>query len=96
VAAGSRDRRRHAEAEAGRREKGAEAAIRNRVEAVVLGLLFLGIAAVLAWPQWPQPDRVTLENFDRINDGMSRTEVEAILGPQGTTRVGRSLSVFLL
>jgi hypothetical protein len=32
---------------------------------------------------WPRADRVTRENFDRIREGMTRTEVEAILGPPG-------------
>jgi hypothetical protein len=57
-----------------------------------------GLAVVVAagvvvlWPQ-PQPSsRVTRENFDRIHDGMSRAEVEAILGPRGDyrTRLGES------
>jgi hypothetical protein len=38
----------------------------------------------------PEPSRITRENFDRITPGMSRTEVEAILGPPGDyrTRLG--------
>jgi hypothetical protein len=63
--------------------------MRNRVDAVILGLLVLGIAAVLAWPQ-PDLNLVTQENFDRISDGMSRAEVEAILGPPGDYTTGRS------
>jgi hypothetical protein len=62
--------------------------MRNRVDAVVLGLLVLGIAALLV--AWPQPDRVTQENFDRISDGMGRAEVEAILGPPGDYTTGPS------
>jgi hypothetical protein len=50
----------------------------RRVEALAVGLLVVGIADLLLWPQ---PSRVTRENFDRIREGMSRAEVEAILGP---------------
>jgi hypothetical protein len=32
---------------------------------------------------WPRGDRITRENCDRIQEGMSRAEVEAILGPPG-------------
>jgi hypothetical protein len=39
---------------------------------------------------WPRPDRVTRGNFDRIKNGMSRAEVEAILGPPGDYRNGPS------
>jgi hypothetical protein len=46
-----------------------------------LAVLLLAVAAFGLWP--PQPDRVTQENFDRINEGMSRADVEAILGPPG-------------
>jgi hypothetical protein len=58
--------------------------MRNRGDVVVVGLLALGIAALLAWPQ---PDRATRENFDRIRKGMSRAEVESILGPPGNYRI---------
>jgi hypothetical protein len=51
-----------------------------------------GLAVVLvaggAFVAWPRPDRVTQENFDRISEGMSRAEVEAILGPAGDYRTG--------
>jgi hypothetical protein len=57
--------------------------VQKRIEALAVGLLVVGIAALLLWPEPPEPDRVTQENFDRISDGMSRAEVEAILGPPG-------------
>jgi hypothetical protein len=57
----------------------------RRVEALAVGLLVVGIAAFL---MWPQPSRATWENFDRIRKGMSRAEVEAILGPEGDYRTG--------
>lgn len=48
---------------------------------VAAGLVLLaGIAAVVLWPR---PSRVTPENYERIRDGMTRAEVEAILGPPG-------------
>jgi hypothetical protein len=59
--------------------------MRRRIDALVVGLLVLGIAALLAWPQ---PDRVTQENFDRIRPAMTRAEVEAILGPPGDYTTG--------
>jgi hypothetical protein len=49
-------------------------------------LLALGVLALLgaaAFVLWPRPNRVTRENYDRIRKGMSRAEVEAILGPPG-------------
>jgi hypothetical protein len=39
---------------------------------------------------WPRPDRATEENFDRLQPGMSRAEVEAILGPPGDYRSGET------
>jgi hypothetical protein len=36
-------------------------------------------AAVL----WPRTEQITRQNFDRIHTGMTRTEVEAILGRPG-------------
>jgi hypothetical protein len=35
---------------------------------------------------WPRQDRIPHENFDRIRDGISLAEVEAILGPLGDYR----------
>ena len=43
----------------------------------------VGLVAVGAFVMWPRMDRITRENFDRISKGMSRAEVEAILGPPG-------------
>jgi hypothetical protein len=60
--------------------------MRNRVDVVIVGLFVLRLAALLVWPQ---PDRITQENFDRIRKGMSRAEVEAILGPPGDYRFTR-------
>jgi hypothetical protein len=54
---------------------------RKLIVAFAVGLMALvGVVAVVAWPRG---NRITRENFDRIKDGMSRAEVEAILGPPG-------------
>jgi hypothetical protein len=37
---------------------------------------------------WPRPERITRENFARLNSGMSRAEVEAILGSPGEYSTG--------
>jgi hypothetical protein len=53
---------------------------------LMAGLVVLvGLAAVVLWPP---PSRVTRENYDRIQAGMSRAEVDAILGPPGDYRTG--------
>jgi hypothetical protein len=46
-------------------------------------LLGLAVVAVGAFVLWPRKDRITRENYERIREGMSRVEVEAILGPPG-------------
>jgi hypothetical protein len=49
-------------------------------------VLLAGLAVVVAARVivlWQQPDRITRENCDRIREGMTRAEVEAILGPPG-------------
>ena len=58
---------------------------RRKLLVVLVGLVVVAAGAVVLWPQ-PQPSsRITRENFDRIKVGMSRTEVEAILGPPNLT-----------
>jgi hypothetical protein len=57
--------------------------MRRRKLRWVLAGLTVALVAVWAFVLWPRPDRVTQENFDRIAEGMSRAEVEAILGPPG-------------
>src|SRR5690349_20867928 len=55
----------------------------------LLGLLaLLAVIAATAVALWPQPDRITFENCDRITEGMSRAEVYAILGSPGDYRTG--------
>ena len=47
--------------------------------AMAVGLVASIVAA--AFVLWPQPDRITRENYDRIERGMSMAEVGTILGP---------------
>jgi hypothetical protein len=44
-------------------------------------LVAVGVVAL-----WPQPERITRENFNCVQTGMSRADVEAILGPPGDYR----------
>jgi hypothetical protein len=57
--------------------------MRRRTLLVAVAGLAVVVAAVVVvvWPS--QPNRITQENCDRIKEGMSRAEVEAILGPPG-------------
>jgi hypothetical protein len=59
---------------------------RKLLAAKVAGLAVL--VAVGAFALWPRADRITRENFDRIQNGMSQAEVEAVLGPPGDYRSG--------
>jgi hypothetical protein len=61
--------------------------MRKRKLLVVLAALAVVVAAG-AVVLWPRPERVTKENYDRIRAGMTRAEVEAILGPPGDYRTG--------
>jgi hypothetical protein len=68
--------------------------MRRRTLLVVLAGLAVVIAAgaVVLWPQ-TEPNRITSENCDRIKEGMSRAEVETILGPPGDYRTGPTQGV---
>lgn len=48
-----------------------------------VGLIVVALVAAGALVLWPRSSRVTRENFRLIRVGMSRAEVEAILGPPG-------------
>jgi hypothetical protein len=54
---------------------------RRKLLTAVVGLAVL--VAVGAFVLWPRQDRVTRENYDQIKVGMTRAEVDAILGPPG-------------
>ena len=55
---------------------------------VALAGLAVVVAAgvVVLWPR--SSSRITRENFEQIKEGMSRTEVEGILGPAGDYSTG--------
>jgi hypothetical protein len=59
--------------------------LRRRQLLVALAVLAV-LVAVGLFVLWPRLDRITDENFNRIQEGMSRAEVEAILGPPGDCR----------
>jgi hypothetical protein len=55
----------------------------------VTGLAVLvAVGAFVLWPRTDPTLRITRENFDGIKEGMSREEVEAILGPEGDYTTG--------
>ena len=58
--------------------------MRRRTLLVMLAGLAVVIAAgvVVLWPR-PASERITRENYDRIRAGMTRAEIETILGPPG-------------
>jgi hypothetical protein len=62
--------------------------MRRRTLLVVLAGLAVVVAAgvVVLWPR--SVSRITRENCDRIRVGMSRADVEAILGPPGDYTTG--------
>jgi hypothetical protein len=61
--------------------------MRRRTLLVVLAALAVLVAAGVV-VLWPRADRITEENCGRIHEGMTPTEVEAILGPPGDYRSG--------
>jgi hypothetical protein len=61
--------------------------MRRRKVLVGLGGLAVVVAAGTV-VLWPRAERVTRENFDRIQIGMSQADMEAILGPPGDYRTG--------
>jgi hypothetical protein len=46
------------------------------------------VVAVGLFVLWPRTDRITRENYERIKEGMSRAEVESLLGAPGDYRTG--------
>jgi hypothetical protein len=69
---------------------------RRRLLAALVGLAVVVTAGMFVlWPRLEPPSRITRENSDRIQVGMSRAEVEAILGPPGDYRNGPTNPVIL-
>jgi hypothetical protein len=57
---------------------------------------FAGLAVLLAAGAlvlWPRPDRITRDNFDRIKEGMTAAQVEAIVGPAGDCTTGPRIAL---
>jgi hypothetical protein len=65
--------------------------MRRRLLIVVLAELALVLAAAVATIIGPRADRVTEANFQRVQEGMSRAEVEAILGPADDYTTGPTI-----
>ncbi len=57
--------------------------MRRRKLRWVLALAALAVVAAGAVLLWLPRDPITRKNYDRIQDGMTRTQAEAILGPPG-------------
>jgi hypothetical protein len=62
---------------------------RRKLRWVLVGLAVLLLAAGASVAR-PRPDRITRENCGRVHEGMSESEVEAILGSAGDYRTGPS------
>src|SRR5262245_14338544 len=66
--------------------------MRRRTLLVALAGLAVTVP-VAAWLLWPGQDEITPENYERIKAGMSRAEVEAILGgPPGDYRTVQTVT----
>jgi hypothetical protein len=59
---------------------------RKRLAAVLVAVALAGVAAAVLWP-WP---RVSRARYDRIQLGMSRAQVDALLGAPGDYTTGRT------
>jgi hypothetical protein len=62
-------------------------AMRGRKLRWVLALAGMAVAAATVVLLWLPRDPITRKNYDRIQKEMTRTEVEAILGPSGTNSI---------
>jgi hypothetical protein len=56
----------------------------------VVGLAVLAVGVFVLWPRPDPAARITKENFEAIESGMSRAEVEALLGPPGDHATGET------
>jgi predicted ribosomally synthesized peptide with SipW-like signal peptide len=58
---------------------------RRKLLLALAGLVLLAVGTFALWSQSNQ-SRITRKTYDRLHEGMSRTEVETILGPPGDYR----------
>jgi hypothetical protein len=58
---------------------------RRKWIAALAGLIALALGAFLLWP-WARSNRFARENYRRVENGMTRAEVEAFLGAPGDYR----------
>ena len=66
----------------------------SRLRWVLAGLAVMTVASVVVlWPR--PPSRITRENHSVIQHGMSRREVESILGPPGDYTTGPTRPIFV-
>ena len=54
---------------------------RRKLLVMLVGLAVVGAVGMAVL--WPRADRITQANCDQIREGMTRSEVETILGPVG-------------
>ena len=77
----------------GETDTGRELKVRRSIRFWVLGVSTLSLLAlgITIWLEW-RPSAVTKENIDRIQPGMTRAEVEALLGGPPQHEPGGRLS----
>jgi hypothetical protein len=63
---------------------------------LLLALAGLALVAAGTFVLWPRANHITRENFDRIEKGMSRVQVESILGLPGDYRTGPTEIAWIL
>jgi hypothetical protein len=61
---------------------------RRKLLVALAGLAVVSAVGSSLFVVGPRANRITKENFDHIRGGLSRSEVEAILGPAGDYRTG--------
>jgi hypothetical protein len=68
-------------------------ALKRKLRWVGAALAILALCAAAAWFLWPAGRPITAETYERLHPGMTRDEVEAMLGGPG--RTGQDFSRWL-